>query len=113
MSLDYKGTDFYCDVAIPGTIRLEIVHQDSHVLAFHHTKPQWPVHIVVVPRRHIPDLVSLAGDTSGILEKLMGVVQVIADKVRRQHGAARIITNLGTYQDSKHLHFHIGFGPNL
>lgn len=53
---DYDGDDFYCDVAIPHAAELDVVHEDELVLAFHHTKPLWEVHIVVVPKRHIASL---------------------------------------------------------
>jgi len=44
----------------------------------------------------------------------MMVVQELAGKVEKEYGAARVLTNLGYYQDSKHLHFHVGFGePKL
>ena len=35
----YVGNDFYCDVAIPSAAELDIVFDDEHVLAFHHTRP--------------------------------------------------------------------------
>lgn len=52
----YSGTDFYCDVAIPNAHELQTVHDDEQVLAYHHTRPYWDVHIVVVPKRHIDSL---------------------------------------------------------
>ena len=44
------GADFYCEVAIPDPSRLDVVHNDELVLAFHHTNPGWETHIVVVPK---------------------------------------------------------------
>ena len=54
--MSYAGDDFYCDVAIPYPDRLEVVHQDERVLAFHHTRPFWRTHVVVVPVRHLASL---------------------------------------------------------
>ena len=48
---NYLGNDFYCDVAIPHVQELEVMHEDEQILAFHHTKPHWRTHIVVVPKR--------------------------------------------------------------
>jgi hypothetical protein len=45
---------------------------------------------------------------SGI--ELIHAVQRVAAQVLETHGAAKVITNLGEYQDSKHLHFHVIFG---
>ena len=47
--MTYSGVDFYCDVALKGEIPLQKEYESEYVLAYHHTKPHWPVHIVVVP----------------------------------------------------------------
>ena len=40
----------------------------------------------------------------------MDVVRSVASDVEGEYGAARVLTNLGDYQDSKHLHFHVNSG---
>ena len=77
----YTGTDFYCDVAIPGAHELDVVHEDE-----------------------------LVQDESTV-RALLRVVQDIARDVEQTHGAAAVLTNLGSYQDSKHLHVHVRSGP--
>ena len=52
----------------------------------------------------------LGGADPGLVARLMEVVRDVAADVEREHGAARVLTNLGRYQDSKHLHFHVNFG---
>lgn len=107
----YTGSDFYCDVAIPDPGALEVVHLDRRVLAFHHTRPFWQVHLVVVPRRHIDSLTAAGPEDAEDLRALLGVVQRVAREVEETHGAAAVLTNLGAYQDSKHLHVHVHSGP--
>lgn len=109
----YAGTDFYCDVAIPLSAELEVVHEDDTVLAFHHTRPFWTTHIVVVPKRHIPSFTDIGADDTTDLIRLLGVVQQVARAVEQRHGAAAVLTNLGDYQDSKHLHVHVHSGPRI
>lgn len=110
---NYTGNDFYCDVAIPRRLAINVVFEDEHVLAFHHTKPFWPVHVVVTPKQHVDSLLTLDQLRSGAGAQLLHVVQQIASGVVRDYGAARVLTNLGAYQDSKHLHVHISHGePN-
>lgn len=109
----YDGNDFYCDVALPNVGALDVVHDGDGVLAFHHTRPFWPVHIVVVPKRHVPSLTDAEGADHSLVRELLTVVQDIAGAVEDAHGAARVLTNLGTYQDSKHLHVHISSGEQL
>ena len=48
-----------------------------------------------------------------LLAKLMTVVRQLATQVIERHGACRVLTNLGDYQDSKHLHFHVCSGDPL
>jgi histidine triad (HIT) family protein len=111
--IDYRGTDFYCDVALARLVPLEVEYESDAVLAFRHTRPYWPVHIVVVPKRHIASFTALGDADAPVLGELIRVLQAIAARVEREHGAARILTNLGRYQDSKHLHFHVSSGDPL
>jgi histidine triad (HIT) family protein len=41
------------------------------------------------------------------------MARTVAAQVTAEHGAARVLTNLGGYQDSKHLHFHVSSGEPL
>ena len=107
----YTGTDFYCDVAIPRTHELEVVHEDELVLAYHHTRPFWQKHVVVVPRRHLSSFTTVTAADEPDVRALLRVVQEIARDVEQTHGAAAVLTNLGAYQDSKHLHVHVHSGP--
>jgi histidine triad (HIT) family protein len=109
-SSPYQGSDFYCDVAIPFPAQLEVVHDDEHVLAFHHTRPFWETHIVVVPKRHLASFTSVTSADEPDLRALFAVVQRLARHVETTEGAAAVLTNLGSYQDSKHLHIHVHSG---
>jgi histidine triad (HIT) family protein len=106
----YTGDDFYCDVALPRAVPLDVIHEDDSVLVFHHTRPFWDVHIVAVPKKHIPSLTAAGPGDHEDLEALFLAVQSMARDVEREHGAAAVATNLGAYQDSKHLHVHIHSG---
>ena len=105
--------DFYCDEALSGRTPVEVVAETDEVLAFRHTRPFWPVHIVVVPKQHVPSLVDLGTTDEALLHKVLAVVRQVAAEVTREHGACRVLTNLGRYQDSKHLHFHVNVGAAL
>lgn len=103
--------DFYCEEVLSGKIVIEKVFETKNVLAYRHTQPFWSVHIVVIPKRHIDSLITIK-DTDLLLE-LIGVVQQVAKDIVEECGACRVITNLGRYQESKHLHWHIGSGEQL
>jgi histidine triad (HIT) family protein len=104
------NSDFYCDEALSGRTPVDVVRDTDNVLAFHHTRPHWRIHIVVVPKRHVPSLTDLGGHDISLVYELLDVVRDVAADVESQYGACRVVTNLGKYQDSKHLHFHVGFG---
>ena len=105
--------DFYCDEALSGRTPVQVVIETDEVLAFHHTRPFWPVHIVVIPKAHVPSLTDLGGASVDLLSKVIEVVRQVAADVESEHGACRVLTNLGRYQDSKHLHFHVCSGEPL
>ncbi len=107
------SNDFYCDEALSGRTAVEVVEETRSVLAFHHTQPFWPVHIVVVPKAHVPSLTDLGGIEESVLHDVLSVVRRLARRVEMEHGGCRVQTNLGSYQDSKHLHFHVNSGEPL
>lgn len=106
-------SDFYCEQVLSGRTRVEVVAETPTVLAYHHTRPHWPVHVVVIPKRHVPSLTDLGEGGEALLAELLAVVRQVAAEVEGRHGGARVLTNLGRYQDSKHLHFHVNSGDPL
>lgn len=99
--------DFYCDEVLSGRLAVETVAETDTVLAFRHTRPHYATHIVVTPKRHVESLAEIdPGDE--LLRELIAVVQEAAALVVDERGGAHVVTNLGKYQDSKHLHFHVG-----
>jgi histidine triad (HIT) family protein len=109
---NYTGSDIYCDLIVPRKIDVKVIKETDNVLAFYHTKPHWPVHIVVVPKKHIDSLLTLDLDAD-ISKELLSTVKEMAAMVTKEQGSCRVLTNLGSYQDSKHLHLHISSGSPL
>ncbi|WP_285591455.1 HIT domain-containing protein [Herbidospora sp. NBRC 101105] len=70
-------------------------------------QPAYPVHVVVVPKVHVSSLVDLGDGGEQLLGKVMAVVQQVAAQMEEEHGAACVTTNVGLYQESRHLHFHV------
>jgi len=105
--------DFYCDEVLSGRTAVQRVLETENVLAFHHTRPFYPVHIVVIPKHHIASLLTLGDEDDELLLELFDVIRQVASRVVGEHGACRVITNLGEYQDSKHLHWHVAAGQPL
>lgn len=102
-------SDFYCHQALAGTVPIEKVRETERVLAFHHTNPAHPVHIVVIPKDHVPSLTDLGNADEELLHEVVAVVREVAAGVEKEHGSCSVTTNLGLYQESKHQHWHVTY----
>ena len=111
--MDKVKYDFYCEEALTGKIPIEKVYESDNVLAFHHTKPICKTHIVIIPKEHILDLTSLEEKHKDLFWEIITVAQDIIKKLDIEKDGARLLTNLGKYQDTPHLHFHILSGEEI
>jgi histidine triad (HIT) family protein len=103
-------SDWYCEEVLSGRAAIHVVAETDGVLAFHHTDPSYDgAHIVVIPKLHVASILSDELAETLLLE-LLGVVRAVASDVLDKTGACRIVTNLGDYQESKHLHWHVVSG---
>lgn len=105
--------DFYCEQVLNGKIEVEKVLETENILAYKHTKPFWETHLVVIPKKHISSLLTLEKEDEAVFLELFSVIRQVADQIVKEKGAARVLTNLGDYQESKHLHFHINSGKQI
>ena len=105
--------DFYCDEVLSGRTQVDRVRETANVLAYHHTRPYWPIHIVVIPKKHISSLLTIEATDADLMLELIEVIREVAAAVVLSQGACRVLTNLGKYQDSKHLHWHVSAGEPL
>ncbi len=85
----------------------DIVHEDERFLVFHDMRPKAPLHLLIIPRRHIPSI-----DHVEISDKeLMGELLMVAQKVARQEGVKgyKLQINVGREggQEIDHLHVHL------
>jgi histidine triad (HIT) family protein len=108
-----SSKDFYCEQVLSGKMPVETVLETDNVLAYRHTRPFWETHIVVIPKQHISSLLTLEKSDEPLLLEIFEVIRTVTAKVTEEKGAARVLTNLGDYQESKHLHFHINSGKQI
>lgn len=109
MTLDTSNTtDFYCDFVLNDKIEVEKEIETDNVLAYHHTRPHWTTHIVVIPKKHITGLVDV--EDFEIVKEIFEVFQKLIKKYKYNETNFKILTNGGEFQDSKHLHFHLFAG---
>ena len=103
----------FCKI-IAGEIPSKKAYEDEYMLAFHDINPQSPVHILVIPKEHIPSVDGITSDNSAVVSKIFETIPRIAAEAGLTNGY-RVITNCGddACQTVKHLHFHIMGGKKL
>jgi len=106
-----KQLDFYCDQILSGRVPIKKVSETENCLAFHHTKPSWTLHIVIIPKTHIADLTDL--QDFDVVKEMLQIATDIVKTEQLSETNYKIITNGGTFQDTKHLHFHLVSGTPL
>ena len=100
--------DFYCDFVLSNKLAVEKVRETDRVLAYYHTKPNWTVHIVIIPKQHVTRLVEL--EDMSVIQEIFEVAKDIIKEKDFAKSNYKIITNGGNFQYSQHLHFHLVSG---
>jgi histidine triad (HIT) family protein len=106
--------DIFCRI-IEGKAPGRIVYQDDEVVAFWDSHPKAPIHILIVPRKHITSVCELTEQDALILGKMA----LAADKIARQEGifntGFRLVLNCGPDSGMivSHLHMHLLGGKRL
>jgi histidine triad (HIT) family protein len=97
----------FCKI-IDGSIPSTRVYEDEQCIAFADIHPQAPVHLLIVPRKHIVSLAQATKDDSTLLSHLMWTVAEIAREKNLAAGY-RVVINIGENggQTVDHLHLHL------
>jgi histidine triad (HIT) family protein len=86
------------------------LYETKSLMAFYHPRPSYPTHIVLVPKRDIPNLMALGEDDTDFMADLVRAVQHLVRELGLAESGYRLICNGGEYQDIPHLHFHLVAG---
>jgi histidine triad (HIT) family protein len=92
-----------------------IVYEDEQVLAFEDINPQAPVHVLVIPKRHIVSLNDLEAKDVGIADSLFQAARQVAElkKIHLSGYRTVINTNSNAGQSVFHLHLHVLGGRRM
>ena len=103
----------FCKI-IRGEIPSASVYEDETVFAFRDIAPQAPVHILIVPRAHIPSADAITEENADAVAAIFTAIPKIAEAAGLTNGY-RVVTNCGEHgcQSVKHLHFHLRGGAQL
>ena len=96
---------------VPG----DIVYEDDEIIAFRDIHPCAPVHILVIPKKHISSLIDITEEDEKVIGKIYGVINKIAQKEGILDKGYRVIINCGEdgVQVVKHIHFHLLGGKKM
>jgi histidine triad (HIT) family protein len=103
----------FCKI-VEGEIPAEMVRQDDDLIAFRDIHPQAPVHVLVVPRRHIASLDTASEADGALLGRILLAVRDLARELGIE-GGYRVVNNCGAPagQSVFHIHFHLLGGRSL
>jgi histidine triad (HIT) family protein len=90
-------------------IPAKIVYEDDLIMAFHDIRPQKKVHVLVIPKKHIPTVNDITEEDKEILGHLWVKIPEIVKKLNIAEDGYRIIINTNKHggQEIYHIHFHI------
>ena len=104
----------FCKI-IKGEIPLNKVYEDDEILAFYDINPATPIHILVIPKKHIDCIAHMQKEDEQLIGKIYGVINKIAEEKGFKEKGFRVIVNSGkdSGQEVMHLHFHILAGTKM
>ncbi len=104
----------FCKI-IQGTLPSEKVFENDRVFAFKDISPQAPVHVLIVPKKHITDVLDVAREDSQIFGDLFFAAQLIAGQLKIAGSGFRTVFNSGDHacQTMYHLHLHLLGGTQM
>ena len=104
----------FCKI-IKGEVPSKKVYEDEEILAFNDINPAAPIHILVIPKKHINSLVEIEKEDEILIGKIYGVINKIAEEKGFKENGYRVIVNCGkdAGQEVMHLHFHVLAGAKF
>ncbi|MFO8143166.1 MAG: histidine triad nucleotide-binding protein [Dehalococcoidales bacterium] len=104
----------FCKIAA-GSVPAEILYQDEDLISFRDINPQAPVHLLIVPRKHIANLNDLSDDDSYLVGKMAKTAKQLALSEGISEQGYRLVLNCGDWggQLVQHIHMHVIGGRRL
>ena len=97
----------FCKIA-EKEIPSNVVYEDDKILCFHDLEPQAPVHVLIIPKKHIASMDDVKAEDQELMGHIMVKVSEIA-KILELDNGYRLVNNCGEdgFQTVKHIHFHL------
>ena len=104
----------FCRI-VAGEIPARLLFEDDEVVAFADIAPQAPVHVLFVPRRHLPHLFATTAADSALLGRMVATATELARQAGLEADGFRLVMNClaGAGQSVVHIHLHLLGGRTL
>ena len=104
----------FCKI-IKGEKKKKKVYEDEDVIAFKDINPVTPIHILVIPKKHIATLLDVTEEESRLISRLFVAISKIAKQIGIEESGFRIVANCGkdSGQEVMHIHFHLLAGQKM
>ena len=97
----------FCKLA-NGEIPANVAYEDDRIFCFHDADPQAPVHVLMIPKKHIASIDDVTDEDADLMGYMMTKIKDVAASLGLENGY-RVVINCGEdgFQTVKHLHLHI------
>jgi len=104
----------FCKI-IAGDVQSKKLYEDDDILAFHDISPQAPVHFLVIPKKHIANVMEATPEDAGILGKMLYKAQELLAEQGCAEKGGRFVINCKAHgmQTVEHVHLHVLGGRRL
>lgn len=104
----------FCKIA-KGEIETELLYKDEEIVAFCDIQAKAPIHILVIPTKHIPSLAEMEEGDYHLIGRIYQVIQQLAEEKGIQERGYRVVVNCNHEggQTVSHLHFHLLGGRQM
>jgi histidine triad (HIT) family protein len=101
----------FCKI-VAGQIPARKAYEDDQLLAFHDIDPWAPVHVLIIPKLHLPTLADVTPEHEALLGRMLGLAPVLMKQLGVNNGFRTLInTGPDGRQEVYHLHMHVMGGP--
>ena len=104
----------FCRI-IERDIPAEILYEDDQVVALRDIHPQAPVHVLVIPRKHLANLEAAQAEDEALIGHICTVAAELARRDKLAESGYRLVANVGpdAGESVNHLHFHLLGGRHM
>ncbi len=106
--MNYAQDCIFCKI-VAGGIPANVVYETEEILAFHDIQPAAPVHVLLIPKKHIATMNDVSGDDFALIGRLHAAAQEVAQLMNVAESGYRLVNNCGANggQVVYHIHYHL------